>query len=158
MNMVMDITHRYSTEQAINMVMDIRHWMQLLLTGSVDMCSLDLWTVTFSMAVTATFSMTMVMTFLMTLTVNLPMILTVTFSMTVTFSVALSGFLDDNDSDFLVDNDSDHLDDSDFLQVDSEKQTCIPSTGLHQPATMYKQKQTHLILYSLFLKMMYGSV
>ena len=51
--------------------------------------------------------------------------------MTVTLSVALS--------DFLGDSDSDHLDDSDFLQVDCEKQTCIPSTGLHQPATIYKQ-------------------
>ena len=59
--------------------------------------------------------------------------------MTVTFSVALSGFLDDSDSDFLVDNDTDHLDDSDLLQVDSEKQRCIPSPGLHQPATIYKQ-------------------
>ena len=55
--------------------------------------------------------------------------------MTVTFSVALSGFLDDSDSY----SDSDHIDDSHILQVDSEKQTCIPSTGLHQSATIYKQ-------------------
>ena len=53
--------------------------------------------------------------------------------------MALSGFLNDSDSDFLVDSDTDHLDDSDLLQVDSEKQTCIPSTGLHQPTTIYKQ-------------------
>ena len=59
--------------------------------------------------------------------------------MTVTFSVALSGFLNNSDSDFLVDNDTDHIDDSDLLQVDSEKQTCITSTGLRQPATIYKQ-------------------
>ena len=44
MNMVMDITHRYRTEQAMNMVMDTSHWMHLLLTGSVDTCLLDLWT------------------------------------------------------------------------------------------------------------------
>ena len=63
-------------------------------------------------------------------------------TVTVTLSVALSDFLGDSDSDFLVGNDSDHLDDSDVLQVDSEKQTCIPSTGLHQPATIYKQTNT----------------
>ena len=123
----------------MNIVMDTSHWMHLLLTGSVDTCSLDLWIVTFSMTVTVTFSMTMALTFFMTLTVNLPMTLTVIFSMTVTFAVALSGFLDDSDSDFLVDNYTDHIDDRDLLQVDSEKQTCIPSTGLHQPATIYKQ-------------------
>ena len=42
MNMIMDTSHRYSTEQAMNMIMDTNHWMHLLLTGSVDMCSLDL--------------------------------------------------------------------------------------------------------------------